>query len=69
MKLKTKAFQRYKEFIRTPVLEHKRGTYNHTYRLHPDERSPNMTPVVDQSQEDKYLIEVERKEIIPDSNA
>ncbi len=39
MKLKYKAFNRYKELIRCPVLEHKKKTFKNIFLLHPGERS------------------------------
>jgi hypothetical protein len=39
VKLKARAFQRYKDFIRKPVLEHKNKTYEKIFRVHPSERT------------------------------
>jgi hypothetical protein len=38
-KLKAKAFERYREIIRKPVIEHKIRTYEKIYRVHPSERA------------------------------
>jgi hypothetical protein len=39
MRLKAKAFNRYRDLIRGPVLEHKRKTFGNIYILHPNERA------------------------------
>jgi len=39
MRIKAKTFNRYKDLIRRPVLEHKKATYEHIFRLHPNERN------------------------------
>ena len=39
IKLKAKAFARYKDLIRKPVLDHKMKTYEKIYRVHPSERT------------------------------
>jgi hypothetical protein len=36
--LKARAFQRYKDLIRKPVIEHKNKTYEKIFRVHPSER-------------------------------
>lgn len=41
MKLKVKAFQRYVDLIRKPVLEHKNERYEKLFKVNPDERIPN----------------------------
>lgn len=54
MKIKAKTFNRYKDLIRRPVLEHKRATYEHIFRLHPNERNINF--VVDESINDELIL-------------
>jgi hypothetical protein len=39
MRLKAKAFNRYRDLIRGPVLEHKRKMFDNIYILHPNERA------------------------------
>ena len=39
MRLKAKAFNRYRDLVRGPVLEHKRKTFGNIYILHPNERA------------------------------
>jgi hypothetical protein len=56
LKLKARAFYRYKDLIRGPVLDHKKATFDHIYRLHPDERPIGAPAVVDPSEEDETII-------------
>ena len=43
MKIKAKAFTRYKDLVRKPILDHKKKTFDHIYRLHPSERMHSNT--------------------------
>jgi hypothetical protein len=38
-KLKARAFERYREMIRKPVIEHKIRSYEKIYLVHPSERT------------------------------
>lgn len=54
MKIKAKTFNRYKDLIRRPVLEHKKLTFEHIFRLHPNER--NQSNFVDESINDELIL-------------
>lgn len=66
MKIKAKTFARYKDLIRRPVLEHKKATYQHIYRLHPNERDKSKEVVDDTANDEKILLQ-EFKEGGPES--
>lgn len=56
MKIKAKAFTKYKDLVRKPILEHKKATYDHIYTLHPLERVPVVNAVNDNSLNDDLII-------------
>lgn len=64
MKIKVKAFNRYKDLIRRPVLEHKRATYELIYRLHPNERFRNHVVVDDSAADDLILLNEMKDDMI-----
>lgn len=64
IKLKAKAFQRYKDLIRKPVLEHKMKTYEKIYRVHPSERTRQT--VIDSTAKDEEAIFKELEDFGPD---
>jgi hypothetical protein len=66
MKIKAKTFNRYKDLIRLPVLEHKKAAFEHIFRLHPNERNQNHY-VVDESINDELVLMQELNEGGPES--
>ena len=66
MKLKAKAFQRYKDLIRKEVLDHKRKCYEKIFKVNPDERVPN--PVNDSTRQDEQAIMRDLDNINPDND-
>lgn len=60
-KLKAKAFARYKDIVRLPVLEHKKATHDMIFRLHPHERA-RMEPVTSDTIGDQLLLLKEMNE-------
>jgi hypothetical protein len=67
MRLKAKAFARYRDLIRKPVLEHKQRTYDAIYRLHPNERA-NGERVVDKTNDDEIQIINEMGDASPEGD-
>ena len=67
MRLKAKAFNRYKDLIRGPVLDHKRKMLGNIYVLHPNERATGEQ-VVDTTYEDEFQIINELGYIGPEGN-
>ncbi|TNV72556.1 hypothetical protein FGO68_gene14318 [Halteria grandinella] len=67
MRLKARAFYQYKDIIRRPVLEHKKATYDHIFRLHPDEKPVGTQAVIDPSMDDENMIKREFEESTPES--
>jgi hypothetical protein len=67
MRLKAKAFSRYRDLIRKPVLGHKHKTYDAIYRLHPNERAKGEH-VVDTTTEDEIQIINELGETAPEGD-
>ena len=53
-KLKARAFERYRELIRRPVIEHKTRAFEKIYRVHPSERSKES--VIDLTAKDEEII-------------
>ena len=64
VKLKARAFQRYKDLIRKTVLEHKTKTYERIFRVHPSERTKQS--VIDLTEQDEEAILKELEDIGPD---
>lgn len=67
MRLKAKAFARYRDLIRKPVLEHKQRTYDAIYRLHPNERAKGER-VVDTTNDDEIQIINEMGDASPEGD-
>jgi hypothetical protein len=67
MRLKAKAFNRYRDLIRKPVLAHKQRTYESIYRLHPNERAKGER-VVDTTNEDEIQIINELGDVNPEGD-
>ena len=67
MRLKAKAFNRYRDLIRAQVLEHKRKTFGNIYILHPNERALGQQ-VVDTTEEDEFQIINELGDIDPEGD-
>ena len=61
-KLKEKAFKRYKEIIRKPVINHKINAYEKNYRVHPSERTQQS--VLDLTEQDEKAIKMELEESV-----
>jgi hypothetical protein len=64
VKLKARAFNRYKDLIRKPVLEHKNKTYEKIFRVHPSERTKEG--VIDMTVKDEKAILKEMEDIYAD---
>ena len=67
MRLKAKAFNRYRDLIRRPVLAHKQKTYDSIYILHPNERAKGEK-VVDTTDDDEFEIINELGDISPEGD-
>ena len=67
MRLKAKAFNRYRDLIRSPVLDHKRKTFGNIYILHPNERALGQQ-VVDTTHDDEFQIINELGDIDPEGD-
>lgn len=67
MKLKAKAFNRYRDLIRKPVLQHKHKTFESIYILHPNERAKGEK-VVDTTQEDEIQILNDMVDVTPEGD-
>jgi hypothetical protein len=67
MRLKAKAFNRYRDLIRRPVLEHQKKTFDSIYILHPNERATGQK-VVDTTDKDEFEIINELGDIAPEGD-
>lgn len=66
-KLKARAFERYREIIRKPVIEHKIRTYEKIYLVHPSERAKQS--VIDLTEQDEKTIIEELENIKPENSS
>lgn len=64
MKIKAKAFNRYKDIVRRPILDHKKATYDHIFRLHPSERASTQV-LTDPTINDELILLQEMQEKTP----